>query len=148
MIKYILPLFVFMAVGCLNYDKCLDKCYGTTDFRMNIIDSVGNDLIFGDSSILSLSDISIIASNGSEISLRSEFITKDNEVIIVEFDENFNRYSLNVNSVSIDSITAEFYTVHEECCGKISYLDTVKFDKIEHFIPDPSFIASTHLVVN
>ena len=141
-------IVVFSFGSCLiNNDRCESPdCEQSTNFRFNLIDSLGNDLVLGDSSIYELIDLEIRDSNQNIYFIRPARVSSDS-ILIVELDGQFDEYHLYLDNAKVDHFSVGFRETNEHCCGQTFWIDEIEFHQLDSWPPLPN-IGSTRLVID
>ncbi len=135
---FTLSLFVSCEDPCWRPD-----CLYSTEYRFNLLDEEGNDLIFGDSAQFSLDELSIIDSLNH--SYRIEIGNFGNvSALMVTLSGDQHDYSLILKDQPLDTFSVTFEQTQEECCGLTNWVDVVEFETLRTEPPKDD-VRSTYI---
>jgi hypothetical protein len=145
--KIMILLIPLLFVSC---NRCEEPaCLTSTEFRFNLVDSFGEDLLFGESSSLMSSDLSIASKDGSVYNLSEGSFANDEQAIIAELNGEIEEYLLIIKSDTVDSFIVHFEELQDKhnCCpfGYFT-INSVIFNQLETSINNAT--GSTNLIIN
>ncbi|AHM62662.1 hypothetical protein D770_22075 [Flammeovirgaceae bacterium 311] len=143
----LLTILLF-CVGCWSDDKCLSPdCEHSTEFRFNLVDASGADVIFDGTNQYEVSDIAVVDQQGVEYQIVSAKITSVDEVLLVDLNGHVNHYDLLLDGEKKDSFTVNFRETNEECCGHTYWIDNIRFNSLQTYFPSND-VGSLHIKIN
>ena len=139
---------LIFCFGCWVNDKCLSPdCEHSSEFRFNLIDESGIDVVFDNAHQYEVADIAISDKQGVDYHVKGVKITSSDKVLIVNLDGHVNQYDLLLYGNTIDTFLVSFRETEEECCGKTYWINNVEFSSLDTSLPSTN-IGSLHIKIN
>ncbi len=135
-----LTLFVSCEDPCWQAD-----CLRSTEYRFNLLDEEGNDLIIGDSTQFSLDALSVIDSLNNSYQIEIGSFGGVSALIVTLSGDQLD-YILILDNKRLDSFKVTFRKVQENCCGLTPWIDNVDF-KTLRTEPPKDDVGSTYIYI-
>ena len=121
-------LFLTLLIAC--EDPCWQaECFYSTEYRFNLIDTSGIDLIIGDRPEYSLNQLMIVDSLNNTYNIKIGDFGETSALIVTLSGEQIH-YSLVLNGQVLDNFLVIYELRQEECCGLTPWIINVEFEKL------------------